>query len=208
MTYSFFLQTRYPGYKFSPQKKMFKPRAYKKRPENQFTARDYQDEQELFKLYHEGKDVLPVAKNGKAMPLILDAKEPKTTTSNNKNQRSNSKKSTLGHENRTCSSSPLFEQERSSSYDTRLLYPPVSNGSVVYSTGSVPSQSVYSPVASPYITVHSPSASPYTTDYYSSSEEPNQQDISYNLYPNHYGYPVHHQPDSLYRKKFNVLEAA
>ncbi|CEG78315.1 hypothetical protein RMATCC62417_12945 [Rhizopus microsporus] len=43
---------RYPDYKFCPQKKAKKPRTYKKRPKNEFTAIDFESRRQLIEIYH------------------------------------------------------------------------------------------------------------------------------------------------------------
>lgn len=175
LTY-FDFSCRYPGYKFSPKKKLSKPRAYKKRPENQFTARDHEDEQELYRLYHDGKDISLPSGDGDRFPLLLDAKEPKAS-----NGTHNKKNNSFKHKEDYCLDYPeslpsLNEiQLNSSPYNTGLLYPPTTAGNLLYP------QQLHSPSASPYTVVHSPSTSSYATGYYSSSEEP-AQEISYNLY--------------------------
>lgn len=175
---------RYPGYKFSPKKKLSKPRAYKKRPDNQFTARDHEDEQELYRLYHDGKDVSLPSVDGERFPLLLDAKEPKPSCASHKKIDSlgrddYSKKYRLGYFESLSSSNET--QLNASPYNTGLLYPPTTSGSLLYP------QQLYSPSASPYTIAHSPSTSSYATGYYSSSEEP-AQEVSYNLYSTQYRY--------------------
>ncbi|KAI9349394.1 hypothetical protein BD770DRAFT_446158 [Pilaira anomala] len=74
---------KYPEYKFCPKKKATKPRPYKKRPENEFTARDFENKHQLFSLYHEGK--LPDPSNPRPTQyneseFLLDNKPPKKTS--------------------------------------------------------------------------------------------------------------------------------
>lgn len=61
------LYYRYPDYKFCPQKKVKKTRAYKKRPKNEFTAIDFESRQQLIEIYHRpvksGEDNSPFEKN-------------------------------------------------------------------------------------------------------------------------------------------------
>lgn len=156
---------------------MNKPRAYKKRPENQFTARDHEDEQALYRLYHDGKDISLPSGDGERFPLLLDAKETKASNG----IRVNKKNDSLGRKQEYhlgyTESLPSINnvQLNSSPYNAGLLYPPTSTGNLLYP------QQLHSPSASPYTVAHSPSTSSYTTGYYSSSEEP-AQEVSYNLY--------------------------
>jgi hypothetical protein len=48
--------SRYPNYKYCPQKKTRKTRAYKKRAENEFSARDFDNKQSLYALYQGKRD--------------------------------------------------------------------------------------------------------------------------------------------------------
>ena len=175
-----FNSSRYPNYKFCPKRKVARTRAYKKRPDNQFTARDYEDERRLYTLYHGGKDALPKNNEEQNYPMILDVKEVKSASKYPKQQKM---KDTVSIEQSVYNSDASFSEQPN--YNTSMLYPPTIP--MAYAT-SVPSQAAYSPMTSPYTVGNSPSASPYTSGYYSSSEEPNQQDVNYNLYPAHYGY--------------------
>lgn len=129
LTY-FDFSCRYPGYKFSPKKKLSKPRAYKKRPENQFTARDHEDEQELYRLYHDGKDISLPSGDGDRFPLLLDAKEPKAS-----NGTHNKKNNSFKHKEDYCLDYP----ESLPFYPQQLHSPSASPYTVVHS----PSTSSY-----------------------------------------------------------------
>lgn len=129
LTY-FDFSCRYPGYKFSPKKKLSKPRAYKKRPENQFTARDHEDEQELYRLYHDGKDISLPSGDGDRFPLLLDAKETKAS-----NGTHNKKNNSFKHKEDYCLDYP----ESLPFYPQQLHSPSASPYTVVHS----PSTSSY-----------------------------------------------------------------
>ncbi|KAG2237937.1 hypothetical protein INT48_002498 [Thamnidium elegans] len=184
---------KYPEYKFCPKKKASKPRPYKKRPENQFTARDFENKHQLFSLYHDGKlpdPSTPRPTEYDECEFLLDNKPVKQPSRSTKSK----KKASLDQEQypSPASSYPgrnddhqleLFDNQQASNlqyhspHSAGLLFPPVN--ALYYGGSSVPSQSVYSA-----------SASPYSTGQHYTHEDPSMAEttISYQLYPDHYGY--------------------
>ncbi|GAA5800030.1 hypothetical protein HPULCUR_005452 [Helicostylum pulchrum] len=194
---------KYPEYKFCPKKKASKPRPYKKRPENQFTARDFENKHQLFSLYHDGKlpdPSTPRPSEYDDCNFLLDNKPAKLPS---KSTKSSKKKTSLEHEQYPSPTSSYpgrnddhqFELSEAHTLQypspqiTGLLFPPV-NSLYYGGSSSAPPQSVYSA-----------SASPYSTGHHYGHEDPTMSEsaVSYQLYPEHYGYteapaPVYSYP--------------
>ncbi|KAG2208242.1 hypothetical protein INT47_006097 [Mucor saturninus] len=168
----------YPDYKYRPQKKTYTTRPYKKRPENEFTARDYQNKHQLFSLYHEGK----LSDSNYDSDCLLDEKPEKKTKRNSKqlvskNPMVKTQQELYSIYSTNDHNTKFVVSQSESPCSTALLYPPVND--MIYNCGSSdPSQSVYSP-----------SASPYSVGYFTDSEvSVNEPMINYQLYSENYGF--------------------
>ncbi|KAG1460229.1 hypothetical protein G6F46_005691 [Rhizopus delemar] len=68
-------QRLYPDYKFSPQKRTRKTRVYRKRPQNEFTAADFENKRQLVAIYHRRRNCKDTEPFGQDMTDFYNEKE-------------------------------------------------------------------------------------------------------------------------------------
>lgn len=167
--------TRYPNYKYRPQKKTYKTRPYKKRPENEFTARDYQNKHQLFSLYHDGE----LTESYPDSDFLLDDKPKKITKATKNAKKPVEQYPSVGstYPDSTSIYNADHLEYNSSPFNVVLMYPQQINDMLCNSGVSVPSPSV-----------HSPSSSPYSSSYYTDNEMHLIESVNYQLQPENYGF--------------------
>jgi hypothetical protein len=139
---------RYPNYKFTPKKRTSAARPYKKRPDTELIARDFDDKQQLLSLYHHGKDIGPSEKNSLINYIENTKKTPAKKTITKIKKRNTD--SDIINFNCSPSSSNSDPYQISSMEDNSLFYNsqlicPTDAASSLSSLSLLSHHSVYSP---------------------------------------------------------------